>query len=285
MSDSGHLMNIGKSDIFEQIWSVLPFVPLVILYSHFIQYLDTLVELLQNNFEIIRQINTFAGFGISSIILLFVEKAAATSENDFISGPIQTFNTYAFFYIGFLLGGFQLAIIGLAFYLVVQKINIPFLGRTSIAQKEWVKFQSLGMSRPHFVFQHFVFEPFANLGGVALAFFFLANVIPMGAWVQGGFYREILFLSIIVAAWKAIEQIAFAIYFWQVPFRGAETIIVFLIVAVPPALFLWQINAWTIGFYFVAYIFAWISLGTFILTEINRNGNVAIGKNVRGTRV
>lgn len=283
-----HVMNVIDTDIFEQLWSVLPFVPIVILYSRAIQYVDKFLWWLQENFEIIKQLNTFAGFGVSSIILLLVEKASASSENDFISGPIQTFNLYSFFYVGLLFGDIQFATIAVGFYLVIHKINIPFLGKTSISKKEWMKFRSLGMSRNRFVFQHYFFDTIVNFISMIVAFHFLQNHIPIQEWISSGFISQIKFLTLQIILWKSLYEISYAIYFWKIPLRKHPEVgywlgfTDFLVVGIPPALFFWTVNKITITIYIIAYIYAWSMLGRFLATRIDEGGNMNISDNIKG---
>lgn len=281
-------MNVMKTDIFEQLSSVLPFVPIVILYSQLIQYLDKLLTILQNNYEIARQINTFAGYGLSSFILLLVEKAAEKSENDFIAGPIHVLNLYAFFYVGLLLGGRDFAFIGVAFYLIVHRFDLPRLGETSISKKEWIKFRALGMSRKRFVFQHYIFDTIVNFVAMVVTFYFLQNRISIEEWINSGLISQIKFLTLQVVLWKALYEIAYAIYFWEMPLRKDPEVgywagfTEFLVVIIPPALFFWVVNKTTIIVYSLFYLYQWIRLKNFLTKRIRENGNMNISDNVRG---
>lgn len=272
-----HTMNIASKDLSDSLWTASAFVPIVVLYSLLIQYLDFTYEWLNSSFPLIEELDKFVGvFGISFITLGLIQKAAEYSENDFLSGPIQLFNLYSFFFLGLLvggksIGGLELAILTTAAYYILERFNLPVFSKNSISAEEWYKFQRSGVPRKHFVLSYYIMEPLVGVITMIVSYWILSQFIPVEVWLRSGWIFQVQFLTLQIVLWKQLESVVTVLYDKIVPNLNLGGMFWFLLAFVPAMALA---STWPrILFYVAAYSVVWFALILFLVTMI-KNGRV-----------
>ncbi len=266
-----NVVNITPDDVLEDVYTYAAFAPLVILYARLIHWLYGYWLLLPERFPVLTEANELFGIvdGFEGITLLLLTLAALTARNDFISGPLQMLNQFAFFYIGLLVGGVDLALISLGIYLLLTGFSIPGRENLSVLADNIYLLRQVGMEPGQVRFMYWFVTPVATLGGAALSLWIVGRIMPAEVWSSGSWFQQIQFFTLLLAIWAVINGIVFSIYKGQFPLR-ADALVVTL-----PVSGLLVLSAWlfkdTLGaqiFYYVMIGLVWLVLGLHILNGI-----------------